>query len=322
MGDAQHGLGVDLGGTTTAIAMIAGDGAIVAEEHIETRSYEGPDSVLRRIGEAACRVKAQAGCAPRALGMGVPGLADIANGIVRFLPNLEGNWRGVKAREILEPMVECPVRLLNDVRTATLGELTFGHGRNGRKETMVFLALGTGVGGGVVIDGALRLGPLGAAGELGHMIVEPDGVRCGCGSQGCLECYSSGPALAGEGVRLLRSGQAPKLYEIVKGDPGKVDPKTMGMAAAEGDDAIRTAIRRAAHYLGIGIANMVVAIHPSLVVLGGGVAGIGDLLFDTVRDTLKQRVYMMPVDDIKILPSALGDKAGVLGAGALAIHGI
>ncbi|MCX7015157.1 MAG: ROK family protein [Candidatus Sumerlaeota bacterium] len=314
------GLAVDLGGTNTKIGIVDADGQILASESIPTQSYEGPERVLRRIAETARQVCEKTGANPRGLGMGVPGLVDIHKGVVRFCPNLETNWRGVKAREILEPLVGCPIYLLNDVRAATLGELTFGLGR-GVRHTMVFFALGTGIGGGVVIDGELRLGPLGAAGELGHMIVDPTGRRCGCGNIGCLETVASGPALSGEGVRLLRSGQAPILNEIVEGDPGRVDPRTMGTAAEQGDPAVRAAIVTAAEYLAIGVANMVVAIHPDLVVFGGGVAGIGDLLFDTVRSALKRRVFMLPVDDIRIEPSALGDRAGLLGAGALALSG-
>jgi len=315
------GLGVDLGGTFAKIGMVDSEGAILAQESIPTQSYEGPEQTLRRIGEAANRVRQKACAQPCALGMGVPGLVDRRPGVVKFCPNLEGGWRNVKAREILQPLVGCPVYLLNDVRTATLGELTFGRGRGAARETMVFFALGTGIGGGVVIDGQLRLGPLGSAGELGHITVEPAGRRCGCGNLGCLEAYASGPALSGDGVRLLRSGQAPILREIVGGDPGKVDPKAMGLAASKGDEAIRAAIIAAAEYLAVGVANMIVAIHPDLIVFGGGVAGIGPLLFDTVRSAVARRVQMMPLDGIRIEPSALGDTAGLLGAAALALQG-
>jgi glucokinase len=222
-------------------------------------------------------------------------------------------------RELLAPRVGCPVYLLNDVRTATLGELTFGHGRGGK--SMVFFALGTGIGGGVAIDGKLRLGPLGAAGELGHQIILPDGPRCGCGSLGCLETLASGPAITAEGIRLMLSGLAPKLYELVEGDAGRVTTREMAAAAQAGDANVAEAIVRAARYLGIGVVNMVVAIHPEIVVLGGGVAQIGDLLFDTVRKTVRERVGMFPTDGVSVLPSALGENAGALGGIALAMKG-
>ena len=310
---------VDLGGTNLKCAFGDASGKLAATSSVPTESHEGPQAVLGRIAALVNQMAEEAGHKPSALGMGVPGLADLANGVTKFLPNLPTQWRDVPVRDILSPKVGCPVYLLNDVRMATLGELTFGHGPSAG--TMVFFALGTGIGGGVAIDGTLRLGPCGAAGELGHMTILPDGPRCGCGSRGCLETLASGPAIAAEGVRLLLSGQAPRLHDVAGGEASGVTARTMAQAAEAGDERVREAIVRAAVYLGIGVANVVTALHPDLVVLGGGVAGIGPLLFDTVRQTLRDRVRMFPTDDIRILPSQLGDLAGTLGGIALATKG-
>jgi glucokinase len=248
--------------------------------------------------------------------MGVPGLADLDAGVVKFLPNLPTQWRDVPARGYLEPRIGCPVFLLNDVRMATLGELAFGHGRD--EGNLAFFALGTGIGGGFAVDGRLHLGPMGASGEFGHMTVVPDGPPCSCGSRGCLETYASGPAIAGQGVRLLLAGQTTRLHELVGGDPGRVTPREMAQAA-EGDASVRAVLVQAAEYLGIGVANVILVLHPRLVVLGGSVAEIGPLLFDTVRATVKQRVGMFPPDDIRIERSQLGNRAGLLGGIALAM---
>ena len=306
---------VDLGGTKIACALAEADGRILSEGTIPTESHQGPEVVLQRIADLVRVLAKELGRQPAALGMGVPGLADLQRGTTRFLPNLPGNWRDVPVRERLSPLVGCPVYLLNDVRMATLGELTYGHGRTAH--TMAFLALGTGIGGGVVVDGVLRLGPLGAAGEIGHQTILPDGPLCGCGNYGCLEALASGPAITAEGIRLLLMGQAPALHALVHGDLGLVSPETMALAANY-DPAIRSALVRAAEYLGIGVANVITILHPDLVVLGGGVAEIGPLLFDTVRETVKRRVRMFPVDEIRIERSLLGEKAGMLGGIALA----
>ncbi len=308
---------VDLGGTKIACAFGDAEGRIVAEDRAPTESYEGPENVIKRIARLINDLAEKAGQRPAAVGMAVPGLADLPNGVTLFLPNLPGQWRNVPVRDLLAPQVGCPVYLLNDVRTATLGELTFGHGKTAK--TMAFFALGTGIGGGIAIDGKLRLGPLGAAGELGHLIIEPDGPLCGCGNRGCMEALASGPAITAEGVRLMLIGQAPKMYEMVEGDYSKVTPKVMAEAAAAGDEPIKQAIIRAAQYLAIGICNVIVTIHPDLVVLGGGVANIGALLFDTVRATVKERVRMIPPETVRIEPSLLGDRAGTLGGIALAM---
>jgi glucokinase len=310
---------VDLGGTNIACILAGADGRIVGEKKAPTLSHEGPQAVLARIAELVNSLAAECSTKPAALGMGIPGLADLKNGVTKFLPNLPTQWRDVPVRDVLSPKVGCPVYLLNDVRMATLGELVFGHGRTSR--TMAFFALGTGIGGGVVVDGKLRLGPLGAAGELGHQTILPDGPRCGCGSRGCLETLASGPAITAEGVRLMLSGLAPKLHESVRGEASAVTPKEMAAAAEAGDERVKEALVRAARYLGIGVANVVTILHPDLIVLGGGVAAVGPLLFDTVRATVRERVGMFPTDDIAIKPSLLGERAGALGGIALAMQG-
>jgi glucokinase len=310
---------VDLGGTKIACAFATATGEIVLEEQIPTWSHTGPEAVLDRIAGLVNDLAERTGATPTALGMGVPGLVDIEQGMTKFLPNLPTQWRDVPVRERLAPRIGCAVYLLNDVRTATLGELTFGHGRTAN--TMAFFALGTGIGGGVVVDRHLRLGPLGAAGELGHQTILPDGPRCGCGNLGCLETLASGPAIAAQGVWLMASGRAPKLHELVEGDAGRVTPKEMTLAAEAGDGAVREALVRAATYLGIGIANVVTILHPDLVVLGGGTAEIGPLLFDTVRATVTQRVGMFPTTGVRIEHSMLGARAGTLGGVALAMKG-
>ncbi len=309
---------VDLGGTSVKIGIVNGTGDILTEESIPTLGYEGPVRVIERIAECANKLRQQANVSPGGVGFGCPGLIDMKQGITRFSPNLGPQWNDFPVRDTLQPLLNCPVRLINDAKAATLGELSFGHGRGGR-ETMVFYTIGTGLGGGIVIDGKLRLGQLGCAGELGHVIVHPGGRRCGCGNHGCLETYVSGPALAAAGVRLLRSGQAPILWDIVQGDAGKVEAKTMATAAEKGDQAVRDAINEMADNLAIGISAMIHAVHPELIIVGGGVSNLGDLLFVPLREKVAEYVTIFPMTGIRIIPSTLGDRAGLLGAGALGL---
>lgn len=312
--------GIDLGGTTAAAVLASRTGHIRGARTVPTEAHAGPRAVLDRIAQLIEDLAAEAGQRPAAVGMGIPGLVDVAAGITRFLPNLPTQWRDVEVARLLGTRLGCPVRLLNDVRTATLGELRFGHGRS--VGTMAFFAVGTGIGGGVAIDGRLRLGPLGAAGELGHQTILPDGPRCGCGNRGCLETLASGPAITAEGVRLLKSGLAPQLHQLVGGDAGRITPKEMAAAAAAGDTLVAEALRRAAEYLGIGVANVVAILHPELIVLGGGVAELGDLLLEPVRRVLHDRVGMFPTTGVRVERSLLGAQAGVLGAVALAAESL
>jgi glucokinase len=311
--------GIDLGGTTMTAALGDSAGNVIVERTVPTHSHEGPSRLLARMAELVLELAAAAGAKPRALGVGVPGLVDFDRGRTLFLPNLVTQWRHVEVAATLEPALGCPVFLLNDARAAALGELVFGHGRN--VGTMVFYTLGTGIGGGVVVDGKLRLGAAGGAGEIGHQTIVIDGPLCGCGNRGCLETLASAPALTGEGVRLLRSGLAPKLHQLVEGDAGRVNPKVMKQAADAGDAHVAEAILRALRYLGVGAANMVVALHPELIVYGGGMAALGELLTQTVRQEIARRVQMFPAADVRVERSLLGDKAGVLGGIALALKG-
>ncbi len=307
---------IDLGGTNMAAAIADAHGVVQGQIRVPTESHEGPEGVVRRMAGMLLQLREETNTQPAALAVGVPGWVDSTRGVIRLLTNFATPWQDLPLAEMLRPVAGCPVFLINDARAATLGELEFGHGR-GVKD-MIYFGLGTGVGGGIVIDGKLRLGPVGAAGEIGHQTVVADGLLCDCGNRGCLETYTSGPAITGEGVRLFLSGMAPKLFAICAGDVAKVNPETMSKAARAGDTRVMTALQRAGEWLGVGVANLVTALHPELIVIGGGVSGLGDLLLEPVRAALKQRVRMFPTEGIRVECSALGRDAGLLGGIALA----
>ena len=325
----RYHVGVDFGGTHIRVAASDAHGNWVATHRVQTRSELMPDGVIRRIGDAIETTLTRIDgfdsthpFVPASIGIGVPGLVDIARGWVRFLPNLPTQWRDVPLGDRMGERFGCPVRLLNDVRTATLGQWRFGQWRFGRVDrdvqSMVYVSIGTGVGGGLVLDGQLRLGRLGAAGELGHQTIVADGPRCGCGNRGCLESVASGPAIAAEGVRMVAAGLAPKLNQIVRGDFNAINPQTMAEAAGD-DDAVNEALQRAFERIGIGLANVVTVIHPDLIVIGGGVSQI-DYPYETIiATTIDERVRMFPTDDLPVVRSDLGDDAGLHGAIALAI---
>lgn len=316
MSDAY--VSVDLGGTNIACAVADESMVLLGESSVPTESHRGPDGVIGRIGDAVEALCSEHGVTPVGLGIGVPGLADVREGRTLFLPNLPTQWRNVPVAVPLRERLGCPVSLLNDARMAALGELEFGAGKEEENLTFAFFTIGTGIGGGIAIDGKLRLGPLGAAAELGHQTIHPDGPLCGCGNRGCLETLASGPALIGKGAWLVRSGRAPILRDIIEGDLNRLTPFVMVEAAEEGEDAVRKAIEEAATCLGIGVANVATVLHPDLVVLGGGVARMGPMLFETVRRTVDERVGMFPPESVRIEPSRLSDQAGTWGGLALA----
>jgi glucokinase len=307
--------GVDLGGTKIALALGEPDGKIHAKTSCDTRADPGPEQVLADIAGMLSRVEASSGVSAQSIGLGLPGLVDPLTGTSLFLPNLSGNWRGVAVSATLRALTSREVYLLNDARMATLGEQVFGQSR---VENLLVLTLGTGIGGGVVLDGKLCLGRFGAAGEIGHQTMEMDGPLCNCGNRGCLEALASGPALAARGVELVGAGQAPRLGELTAGDPARVNPRRMAEAAQQGDEAVRAAITDAARLIGTGIANAITITGIERVVLVGGLTGLGDLLLAPIRAIIRDRIHMFPSDGIDISFSALGDDVAVLGGIALA----
>jgi glucokinase len=288
-------LGIDLGGTNVkAVVLEAADGAeprIVATDQAPTRAAEGPEAVVARL--AAVGGAAMEAHGPiDTVGLGLPGLFDPRRGVVLLFPNLPGEWRG---RPVAGPMSEAlgrPVALVNDVRAFTLAETRLGAARGAR--TVVCLALGTGVGGGIMVEGRLHLGMDGTAGEIGHQTVIPDGPRCGCGNRGCVEAVASGRRLA----------------ELA----GTPTAEAAFAAARAGDPRALAAIERVAGWLGIAIANAVVLLSPDRVVVGGGIAGAGDLLLDPIRAEVLRRVTLVPAERISIVPGELGPNAGAVGA--------
>ncbi|MGI9474812.1 MAG: ROK family protein [Rubripirellula sp.] len=313
--------GIDLGGTSIHGALSDGDGNVLTRDVTPTNSHVGPLAVLDRVESllrALCATVHEGPASLRGIGIGLPGLVDQQNGIAKFMPNLPTQWRDVPVAEYLCDRLCCPVAIMNDVRMATLGELKYGRGRDQPTATLAFFSIGTGIGGGLALDGKLHLGPLGAAGELGHQTLQPNGARCGCGNRGCLETLASGPAIAASGIRLMTSGLAPTLHEAAAGDASRVTPALMA-AAAEHDELIREALEDAFTWIGIAAANVVSVVHAQQVILGGGVSEIGDPLVTKVKQVIDDRIGMFPTDDVRVSQSALGDRAGVMGAIALAV---
>lgn len=309
--------GIDLGGTKIAAALGSADGRIAATARIDThgvgsKNDRTPAHTLRRVADLIHKLEHSGGRAA-AIGIGLPGLVD-SSGVAQFLPNLPGHWKDVPVTATLAELTGRPVFALNDARTATLGEFVFGAGR--QTERLLLLTLGTGIGGGLVLDGHLQLGLGGGAGEIGHQTIVPDGPPCACGSRGCLETFSSGPAITAAALRLIESGAADELLPFVKNQT--LNPRHVAQAADHGNAACLGLITRAAEFIGIGIANAVTITAVDTVILTGGLAALGDRLLKPIRATLTERVRMFPSAGVRIGLSKLGEHAPLLGAIALA----
>ena len=308
-------IGCDLGGTNLRAAIVdVESGDVLYHMSIPTQAREGHDAVMERMAELFLQVIQAAGLQKDeigGIGVGVPGVLDLDKGETLFLPNLPGTWPHIPLRDMITRLTGLPTALLNDVRSITNGEWRFGAGRG--VDTVAVFAVGTGIGGGLVLNGQLHLGIGGTGGELGHTMIDFNGPRCGCGNNGCLEAYASGPAIAAMGMKAVSQGLTTKIADLCENDLNRITPELIAKAAEDGDEIARDVYERAGFYIGIAAANVCASIGPQRIIIGGGVAQTGELLLSPIRRTVKERVHIMPVEDVEVVPSILGDNAGVIG---------
>jgi glucokinase len=300
-GATRH-LGLDLGGTNLKAAVVERHGdtwSALSREQVPTRYVDDldrmPDTVTTQLAEVAARVCREAGPIV-SIGIGVPGLYDPATGTTRFLVNVPGPWAGHPVAGPVSAATGVPAFLINDARAFGLAELRLGAARGAG--SMVGLTLGTGVGGVVAVNGKVHQGHDGTAGEIGHQTIDPDGPWCGCGNRGCVEAFARADQIAAA--------------------CGTTTAEEAVQRARAGDARAIAGLRDIGRYLGIGIANMIAVISPDRIVLGGGVAGAGELLFGPIRDEIARRVRTTSIDEVRLVPAELGTWAGSIGA---AVHG-
>jgi glucokinase len=307
-------IAVDLGGTQIRVALSDLEGHFLRRVACPTEAVQGQQAVIRRL---VARIQEVRQGIPDGdilgVGIGSPGPVDALAGLIISPPNLPG-WEEVPLRDLLEQRLSLPVRLANDANAAALGEWAFGDGRG--RQNVVYVTISTGIGGGVIAEGRLLLGHRGLAGEVGHMTLLPDGPRCNCGNYGCWEALASGTALAREGAEAVRAGRAPILSALCEGVPERADARLVATASDQGDPAAKEIIERAAFYCGVGVANLLHLYSPEIVLIGGGVSKLGDILFVTVRQVVQERV-MPPYRSVPIEPAALDADVGLLGTVAL-----
>jgi glucokinase len=316
----RYVIGVDLGGTKFAAAAVSEDGrSTVAFAAEPTLADRGADDIVARMAGLVRRVMSDAAAATGAatedfigVGVGAPGPLRRADGIVVVAPNL--GWRDYPLRDRLASATGLETTLDNDANCATLAEWWVGAAQGAR--TVVGLTIGTGIGGGLVFDGRLHHGASDVAGEIGHTTIETSGRRCKCGNYGCLEAYASGPAIA-DRAREALDGDAPsKLRELNGGDLSALTAEHVYAAAREGDEFSREVVRDTAKYLGTGVANLLNLVNPDVVVLAGGVTEAGDQILTPLRAEVRKRAFRPAVEATRIVPGALGPKAGAIGAAA------
>src|SRR5437899_1038823 len=316
---AEHLVGLDLGGTKILAGILAHSLECIGSAKLSTKSQRGVDKVVERIArciqdavdEADLSMKQVAG-----VGLGAPGAVDFESGTVIFAPNLEG-WKDVPLKKDLEKLLGVPVFVENDCNIASLG--VYVAELKSKPRSMVGIFIGTGIGGGLVINGELYSGYCHTAGETGHMVLEVSGPKCGCGNKGCFEALASRTAIFQQIKAGVKDGQKTILTEMLGNDLEDLRSGDLRKAIRRGDKFVDRIIEGAAEYIGIATANLINILNPEVVVLGGGVIeALADEMMSVITETARD--YAMPgtMKGVEIIASKLGDNAGITGAAVLA----
>ncbi|HEX6105082.1 MAG TPA: ROK family protein [Gemmatimonadales bacterium] len=314
-------LGIDIGGTNLVVGCVAEDGSALRGVHTEPTHAEAgsSDVVDRLVTLAECAIadtrREVRGAEIVGVGVGAPGPLDTRSGIVLLTPNL--GWVNLPLRQIIHDRLGLPAALDNDANCAVLGEWWVGAARGSRHA--IGLTIGTGIGGGIILDGHLYHGASDVAGEIGHTTIDPEGRRCKCGNYGCLEAYASGPNIALRAREALEAGAESRLPERVGGQLDRITAQTVYEAAAAGDELALEVVNDTAKYLGVGVANLLNVFNPEVVVVCGGVTLAGDHLFIPLRREVARRAFKPAVTACRIVPGELKGTAGVYGAAKIFI---
>ncbi len=305
-------LALDLGGTHFRLGLATTEGTLVNRYTALTHPEEGGERIIQRIDEAIKTITSDFGF-DKLLGMGIAaaGSVELESGVLLSSPNLP-SLNNTPLKAIFEERLGIPVWVVNDASLAALGEYRFGAGRG--FSHLIYITVSTGIGGGIIADNRLFLGATGLAAEIGHMVIDPHGPRCGCGNWGCLEALASGSAIARIAKESLEQGRESLIPSLVEGDLNRVTAQVVEKAARSDDPLAKEVMEKAGESLGIGVVNLLHLFDPQLIIIGGGVSKSGELIFQPVRRVIASRAMPAFKHRAQVVPSALGDDSGLLGA--------
>lgn len=314
---STYGIGVDIGGTGIKVGIVKDNGKIISKTSFPTAVQNGANEIIDELGRAIQKLVADSDIDERdilGVGVGCPGAISSASGIVDYANNL--NWKNVHLGENLGAMIGKPIKVSNDANVAALGEAIFGVGRT-YKDT-IFITLGTGVGGGIVINRELYEGNESKGAEIGHTVIVVDGEPCTCGRRGCMEAYSSATALIRETKRAMEKDKNSLMWDFVGGDINAVDGRTSFESAKKGDKSAAEVVDNYVKYLSEGMLNFANIFRPQAIILGGGVCAQGEYLIDKLRNYCKNQKWgYTGTPAFEVLVASLGNDAGIIGAAAL-----
>ncbi len=313
----MYRIGVDLGGTNIATGVVNEKNEIIGRGKVKTRAPRPAEAIFDSIKEAVDMAVVNAGISYSevvSIGVGTPGSVNQDTGAIEFSNNLQ--FRNVPAKKMLEELLKKPVYLENDANAAALGEAVAGCG-NG-VPSFIAITLGTGVGSGIVLDGKVYRGSNFCGGEMGHTVICVDGIPCNCGRKGCWEKYASATALVSQAVEAMQGNKGSLLWQTCDGDLNKVDGRSIFEAYDMGDAVAKAVVDKYLYYVSVGLSNVINALQPDIVCIGGGISGQGEKILKPIRDMVKAERYSVYADkQTAIVPAELGNDAGIIGAALL-----
>jgi glucokinase len=317
----KYSIGIDFGGTNIKIALLQNISKVKQKLVFSTKKYKNRSEVISVFADICGKFIIENNIKKTqiyGIGIGVAGPIDFDKGYIHYLTNVKG-WKNTHLKEMLSEKIKLPVYVDNDVNIVTLGELAYGAGKG--YDNAICLTLGTGVGGGIVINGHLYRGANFTAGEIGHIPINMEGPKCNCGGHACLERYVGNKYIVERAKSLLNSNKTSLILKLVDNDLSQITPKVISEAAKKKDKIALKIWREVGKYLGVALTGLVNTLNPEVIIIGGGVSNAGKPLFDAIKETVKLRAMENPASFVRIVPAKLGEKAGVIGASVLAVRG-
>ena len=323
----KYVIAIDLGGTNIKVAVIKNEKKILNKATMPTKIYKNKQGLIDGLSQLCRGLIKKSGLKKKdilGIGIGAPGLIDSKRGIIHHLVNIKG-FKDVPLRGLIQKKTGIRTFLDNDVNVMTLGELYYGAGKGAKN--MICITVGTGVGGGIVIDGRLYRGSTLSAGEIGHMPLNETGPKCDCGGFGCMEKFVGNKYIVDITVKKIKEGNKSVITKLVsaeggsayggKGNLKRITPEVVSFAAKKQDRLAKKIWKEVGSHLGVTLAGVINLLNPERIVIGGGVAEAGNVLFEAIRKTIRERAMKIPASAVKIVKAKLGQDAGLIGAAAL-----
>ena len=308
--NAQYAIGVDLGGTNLRVGVVRNDGNVEARIAMPVGRDKSAPRIAELISEQVMVIQQQISVDIIGCGCGIPGIVNGNTGMVFSSPHFP-EWQDVEILKLLEKRISLPLVIDNDANMFAVGELLYGAGKG--HKNFIMLTLGSGIGGGIIINEKIFRGDRGFAGEVGHIIVEPDGVACGCGSHGCLEQYAASHAFT-HLVHRLSKHERDSILTATQGDASLLTPEMVARFASEEKKIAKELWRTFGRYLGIGIASLINVLGITTIVIGGGITKSWELFIDATRAEIESRSFRKNAEQLRLLQASLGESTGIVGA--------